>query len=239
MKIEILFEDSDLVVVNKPPGVLTIPDRFDSSKPNLSGLLRKKRETVLTVHRLDKETSGVIVFAKNESAHKNLSIQFENRTVDKTYHVLLEGLMQPTEGKIDQPIAPHPAQAGKMMVSNKGKKSKTTYMVLEQFQRYCLVAAKIHTGRTHQIRVHFESIGYPLAVDKLYGAREKFMLSEIKLKKYRLGKNHEERPLISRSSLHAFHLGFIHPDTKKRLDFEAAYPKDFRAVLQQLRKWNK
>ncbi len=238
-KVQILHEDSDLIIVNKPADYLSIPDRHDETKPNVLGFLRNKFENVFTVHRLDKATSGILCFAKNEVAHKHLSKQFQERTVEKIYYALVDGILTPAEGEIDQAIAPHPARPGKMMVSNKGKKSLTTYKVAEQFQTVALVEANIKTGRTHQIRVHFESIGFPLSVDAMYGNRTEFKLSEIKRKKFKLGKGQEERPLMTRTTLHAFRLELDQPTTLKRLNFEAPLPKDFSAVLKQLRKWHK
>jgi len=238
-KVQILHEDNDLIIVNKPADYLSIPDRHDETKPNILSFLNHKYGKVFTVHRLDKATSGIMCFAKNELAHKHLSKQFQERTVEKIYYALVDGILSATEGEINQGIAPHPARPGKMMVSNKGKKSLTYYKLIEQFQSFALVEANIKTGRTHQIRVHFEAIGYPLAVDKLYGNRTEFRLSEIKLKKYRLGKDQEERPLMTRTTLHAFRLELDQPTTQKRLIFEAPLPKDFSAVLKQLRKWHK
>lgn len=238
-KVQILHDDDDLVIINKPSNYLSIPDRFDETKPNILSFLNHKFEKVYTVHRLDKETSGIICFAKNEIAHKHLSQQFQEKTVQKIYCALVDGVLIPEEGEINQGIAPHPAKPGKMMVSNKGKKSLTLYKVIEQFRNFALVEANIKTGRTHQIRVHFEAIGYPLAIDSVYGSREAFKLSEIKLKKFRLGKGQEERPLMFRTSLHAFQLELSHPTTEERLHFEAPLPKDFAAVIKQLQKWNK
>ncbi len=238
-KLELLHQDEDLLIVNKPANYLSIPDRFDKEKPNVLTDLRRKFESVLTVHRLDKETSGVMCFARNEQAHKNLSKQFFERSIQKLYHLLVEGNVYPVEGEIDQPIGPHPAIAGKMMVTNKGKASLTIYKVLEQFKNYALIEADIKTGRTHQIRVHFESIGFPLMVDAMYGSHAEFKLSQIKHKGFRLGKGQEERPLLSRSALHAHQLSLIHPTSKATLTVTAPPPKDFRAVLKQLHKWNK
>lgn len=238
-KVHILHEDTDLVIVNKPADYLSIPDRHNATKPNVLGFLNHQFGKVFTVHRLDKATSGILCFAKNEVAHKHLSKQFQERTVEKIYYALVDGILHPTEGEIDHSIAPHPARPGKMMVSNKGKKSLTIYQVVEQFQTVALVEANIKTGRTHQIRVHFESIGFPLVVDEMYGNRTEFRLSEIKRKKFKLGKNQEERPLMTRTTLHAFRLELTHPTTLKQLNFEAPLPKDFAAVLKQLRKWHK
>ena len=238
-KPQLLHHDQDLLIVSKPPFYLSLPDRFDATKPNLLSFLKNAYGDVFPVHRLDKETSGVICFARNEQAHKALNQQFQDRTVQKKYWVLLDGIVHPTEGNIEKPIAPHPAKSGKMMVSNKGKASLTHYRVIEQFRHFALVEADIKTGRTHQIRVHFESLGYPLMVDKLYGIRPAFFLSQIKRKKYKLSKDQEERPLLTRSSLHAHQLTITHPTTKESITFTASLPKDFHAVLKQLQKWDK
>lgn len=239
LKYEIIYEDSDVIMVNKPPFMLAIPDRYDPLKPNLKHSLKKKFEEVFVVHRIDKETSGIICFAKNEAAHKNLSKQFEERTTQKIYHTLVEGKMHQTEGVIDKPIAASTTQSGKMVIHDRGKPSVTNYKVIEEFKQYSLVEADIKTGRTHQIRVHFESIGYPLAIDSVYGRKEEFNLSDIKLRRFNLKKGTEERPLMKRSTLHAYSLEIDHPTTGERVKFTADMPKDFRAVLQQLRKWGK
>lgn len=239
IKPSIIFEDDQIIVVNKPADFLSIPDRFVANKPNLVSFLKNKREDVFTVHRLDKETSGVIIFAKTSEAHRNLSLQFEERSVDKIYWALVDGNVHKEEGKIDKPIANNMRDSGKMVIAKRGKPSLTLYKVIERFKHHTLIEANIKTGRTHQVRIHFESIGYPLSVDELYGRKKEFFLSEIKLKKYRRGKEKEERPLMSRSTLHARQLTFKHPATEEVMTFEAGLPKDFKAVLNQLRKWAK
>ena len=237
--IEILLEDKAIVVVNKPPGLLTLPDRFATSKPSILGDLTKKYGKIFTVHRLDKETSGILIFAKNEDAHRKLSIAFEKRGVDKIYLALVEGSTHVDEGEIDKPIGEHATQAGKMAITNAGKPSLTLWRVRERFRNFTLVEAKIMTGRTHQIRVHFQSIGYPLAVDAVYGRRESIFLSDIKPKTIKMGKLAEPQPLMSRTTLHAFRLVFDHPVTGERTTVEAGLHKDFQAVVNQLQKWGK
>ncbi|MFN0216968.1 MAG: RluA family pseudouridine synthase [Saprospiraceae bacterium] len=238
-KYELIYEDDQIVVVTKPAGLLTIPDR--AGNPNsLLAALQSKFGKIFIVHRLDRETSGVLCFARNEAAHRHLSMQMEHHTADKFYLALLDGILHHEEGKIDKPIGEHYHIPGKMAVTNSGKPSLTFYRVLEHFQRFTLVEAQIKTGRTHQIRVHFQSIGYPLAVDALYGRRESFLLSEIKGKKYKSGKFTElERPLMERTSLHAARLRLQHPSTEEVMEFRSELPKDFEAVLSQLRKWGK
>lgn len=237
---DILFEDDSIVIVNKAPGVLSIPDRFEPDRPNLKSFLESRYESILVVHRLDRETSGVICFARTPEAHRDLSQQFEERSVRKFYLALVDGIPAPPEGQIDAGIARHPTQAGKMIASTKGKEALTLYRVIETFRHFALVEAEIKTGRTHQVRVHFQSIGHPLAVDPLYGRRSGFLLSEIKGKDYRQGKfQDEERPLMARTSLHSLRLTLRHPVTGREQSFEAPLPKDFEAVVKQLRKWGK
>jgi 23S rRNA pseudouridine955/2504/2580 synthase/23S rRNA pseudouridine1911/1915/1917 synthase len=237
LKYELLHEDEHLLVANKPAGLLTIPDRF-GNKDSLQSALERKFGKVFIVHRLDRETSGVICFARNEAAHRHLSLQFEHHTTDKFYLALLDGVLHHDEGEIDKPIGEHPAISGKMAIVNSGKPSLTFYRAIERFKRFTLAESLIKTGRTHQIRVHFQSIGYPLAVDALYGHRAALYLSEIKGKAYKSGKySDDERPLMERTSLHSYRLRLDHPATGERLEFKADLPKDLAAVLSQLRKW--
>lgn len=237
--IQILFDDNDMVVVEKPAGMLTIPDRFDPEKENLVQILEEIYGKIWVVHRLDRETSGILCFAKNEAAHRELNLQFSERTVDKYYLALVDGRPTPPTGTIDKPIAPSPTHAGKMMIHAHGKPALTHYKVVDTFKAFSLVEANIKTGRTHQVRVHLSAIGHPLAVDPLYGKRAVLYLSEIKLRNFRLGKSEEEKPLMSRLTLHSSRLGLLHPSTKERLEVESPLPKDFRAVLNQLNKWGR
>lgn len=239
LKYEIIYQDDDIIIANKPPFMLAIPDRYDALKPNLKTIFKEKFGEVFTVHRIDRETSGIICFAKNEAAHKHLSQQFEDRTTQKIYHTIVEGVLHEKEGVIDKPIAASQTQTGKMVINERGKPSVTHFKVLEEFKQYSLVEADIKTGRTHQIRVHFESMGYPLAIDSVYGRKEEFKVSDIKLRRFNLKKGTEERPLMTRSTLHAYSLELEHPSSGERLKFTADMPKDFRAVLNQLRKWGK
>jgi 23S rRNA pseudouridine955/2504/2580 synthase/23S rRNA pseudouridine1911/1915/1917 synthase len=198
-------------------------------------LLQEKYGHLFTVHRLDKDTSGVIVFARNEQMHAFLSTAFTDRKVGKEYHGLVTGIPLEKKGTIDAPIMEHPAKKGSMMVHRNGKPSLTDYEVLEVLGRFAWMRFQIHTGRTHQIRVHMQHIGNPIACDPLYGDGQPILLSSIK-KNYKLSlKEEEEKPLLGRLALHASQLSFILPDGKHIL-LEAPLPKDLHATLQQLRK---
>jgi 23S rRNA pseudouridine955/2504/2580 synthase/23S rRNA pseudouridine1911/1915/1917 synthase len=239
MNYELLHEDEDLLVVNKPAGLLTIPDR-NGEKDSLHAQLERKYGKVFIVHRLDRETSGILCFARNETAHRHLSMQMEHHTADKYYTALVDGELHHEEGEIDKPIGEHASIPGKMSIRMTGKPSLTFYRVAERFKRFTLADVLIKTGRTHQIRIHFQSIGYPLAVDALYGRRPGFLLSELKGKSYKSGKfSDDERPIMERTSLHAARLKLDHPKTGLRMEFQAELPKDFAALLNQLRKWNR
>ncbi len=237
MKLDLLHVDEHLVVVNKPAGLLSVPDRYNPEIPNLNKLLGERYgDPILPVHRLDRPTSGVIVFARTAAAHRELNRQFEQREVGKVYHALVEGQPGGSEIEVDEPIASNPGKAGRMMVSNRGKYALTIFKQMEAFgHQFSLVGAQIFTGRTHQIRVHLAYAGYPLMVDPDYGTRNEFKLSEIK-RRYNLGREKEERPLLARAPLHALRLSFTHPATEEKMIFEAPYPKDLRATINQLRK---
>lgn len=232
MRLEILYEDSDIIAVNKPASVLTVPDRFDPTQKNLRGLLRKKYNDIFVVHRLDRETSGVIVFAKNAEVHKILNEAFSDRSIDKTYLALAQKPVEP-KGVIEENIAESLKAPGRYEIKSKGKPSISEYEVLETYRNFALIKVKILTGRTHQIRVHLKHIGAPLLVDSKYGLSDSFYLSSIK----RLRKRPEmERPLIHRCSLHAHTITFKHPIDGDQIHIEAPLPKDMRAVISQMKK---
>lgn len=232
MKFEIIFEDKFLIAINKPSGLLSIPDR-EGKEISLKNILQDKHDEIFTVHRLDKATSGVIVFAKDETTHKQLSQLFENRATEKIYFGLVNGNPEPAQGKIDVPILRHPS-GNKMYVSEKGKFSLTEYEVLENFKRFGWIKFIIQTGRTHQIRVHAQYMGNSIVCDELYGSSQPVYLSALK-HTYHLSKKEEaEKPILSRLALHAASLKFNLYN--KEYFFEAPLPKDLKALLQQLRK---
>jgi 23S rRNA pseudouridine1911/1915/1917 synthase len=232
---DILWEDADWVAINKPAGLLSIPDRTQS-EPSLKDKLLEKYGSIYTVHRLDKGTSGIIVFAKNEAAHQHLSQQLEARTTQKIYQGLVMGKWPDATGLIDEPIGEHFSHKGEMMISAKGKPSQTAYEVLESFRGYSWMQFQILTGRTHQIRVHCKHKGHPIVCDELYGDGKPVLLSAIK-RRFKLSKNEEEeRPILQRLGLHAFQLCFTAMNGEW-LQLEAPLPKDLKALLQQLKKW--
>jgi 23S rRNA pseudouridine955/2504/2580 synthase/23S rRNA pseudouridine1911/1915/1917 synthase len=230
----IITEDDNLVAVNKPSGVLTIPDR-EGKELSLKQILQKKYGSIFTVHRIDRETSGIVVFAKNEQTHRHLSLQFESRETRKIYNGLVLGVPAQVSGVINEPIAEHPVKKGLMSVWRKGKESITEYETLQSFRFYSWMQFHILTGRTHQIRVHMKHIGNPVVCDPLYGDGKPVFISQFK-HKYRLSQNElEERPVLNRLALHAAQLSFkgINGDG---YNLEAPLPKDLKAVLQQLGK---
>ena len=233
----IIEESNDWVALNKPSGLLSIPDR-EGKEVSLKTLLKEKYGNIFTVHRLDKDTSGLILFAKNESSHKHLSQQFEARQTKKIYQGLVTGSLPEKKGSIDAPVAEHPAQNGTMIIHRKGKEALTDYEVLEDFGIYSLLQFQIHTGRTHQIRVHMKDMGHPIVCDGLYGDGKPILVSSLK-SKFKLSKDiEEERPILNRLALHAYQLSFSGADGKLS-QLEAPLPKDMRATLQQLSKRSK
>lgn len=234
--LEIIYEDDHFLAVNKPAGLLTIPDRFRKDIPNLFAMLAETREHLYTVHRLDKHTSGGLLFAKDKLTHKLLSDAFMDRIPEKYYIAIVDGVFRSETGIVDEPLSESMATRGKMLVHQRGKESKTSYEVLETFGNFSFVKLRIFSGRMHQIRVHMSHIGHPLIVDSLYGKREEFFLSEIKRKKFNLKKGEPERPLIGRQPLHSYQLIIPHPHTGERLALEFPIPKDVNAVLKQFRK---
>lgn len=233
----VIYIDNDILIADKPSGITVIPERYNTEKPSVQSLLEKDHGKLWVVHRIDRETTGIVAFARNEEAHKNLSRQFENREVHKLYKAIVSGRMEGNAGEIDSPIAEKPNKPGTMMIHPKGKEALTLFEVEEQFRTCALLNVEIKTGRTHQIRVHFASAGHPLLVDSVYGQHDKFLLSSVK-RKYKQT-DEEERPVISRLTLHASSLTTHHPATGEQMTFTSPLPHDLEALLKLLRKYDK
>ena len=218
--LDILFEDEDLIVINKPAGLTvhpgagqrehTLVNALLSHCTTLSGIGGKERPGI--VHRLDKETSGCLVVAKNDLAHRELSRQFADRTVEKIYLALVAGKLPKPAGVIEERIGRHPVHRQRMSVTTKrGRTAKTEYRVVRSNEEASLIECRLHSGRTHQVRVHLHHLGHPVLGDKVYGAR---------LVKH-----------FPRQMLHAWKLGFRHPRTGEWKQFQASVPDDFKEAI--------
>jgi 23S rRNA pseudouridine955/2504/2580 synthase/23S rRNA pseudouridine1911/1915/1917 synthase len=233
--IEKIYEDDRIIALNKPAGFLTLPDRYDRSAPSLVRLLESVYENIFVVHRIDKETSGTIIFAKDAEAHKMLNEQFMEHSLQKVYHTVVRGSFNKEEIEVDIPIMANPAGKAMMVPSARGKYALTILRPLEKYRLASLLECNLITGRQHQIRVHCSTIGYPLLVDSLYSEVSEFNLSSIK-KRFNLRKNDVEVPVIKRLTLHSYSLKFEHPDGNE-MKLIAEYPKDFSVLVNILRKY--
>lgn len=231
--LDVLYEDADLLVLNKAAGMVVHPASRDDLRTLVHALLHHCRgqlsgiggvERPGIVHRIDKDTSGCLVVAKNDATHTALSDQFKNRVVSKVYHAIACGAVMHDRGEIRAALARHPNHRMSMVVDeDDGREALTSFRVTERFEGATLLEVKIHTGRTHQIRVHFQHIGYPLAGDPIYGKRQTARLRE------RLG------TLPDRQMLHAFQLEFRHPADGRLMSFQSPRPADFNSVVDRLR----
>jgi 23S rRNA pseudouridine955/2504/2580 synthase/23S rRNA pseudouridine1911/1915/1917 synthase len=243
MTLDVLYEDDNLIAVNKPPGLLVTPDRWNPSIPTIQDMIREyiRREAggghpnIRVVHRLDKDTSGVTLLAKNVKTQTYLSRQFEKGEVTKTYYAIVRGVMTKDEGIINFSLQESSKKPGTMTVNKKGKQSISLYKVVERFKNSTLVEIHPLTGRTHQVRVHLMSIGYPLLFDPIYGEATPLYLSQFK-KGYK-EKEGKEKPFLSRLTLHAFRLSFREPEEGKTLVVEAPLPDDLSRSLKYFRKY--
>lgn len=230
--LDILFEDELLLVLNKPAGLVVHPGAGHEAHTlvnallhhcagQLSGIGGVARPGI--VHRLDQDTSGCLVVAKTDAAHVALSAQFAARRVEKIYHAIVCGELPREHGEICAAIARHPSHRKRMAVAEeRGRAARTSFRVLQRLREATLVEARLHTGRTHQIRVHFQHLGFPVVGDLTYGNRQNLRLAEL---------THYSAP---RQMLHARYLCFVHPRTGQPLDFEAPWPADFREALKAL-----
>jgi RluA family pseudouridine synthase len=231
----IFWADEAILMVNKPAGLLSLPDGYKPDTPHLKSILEPEYGQLWIIHRLDRETSGVLVLGRTESAHKALNTQFEKREVIKIYHALVLGNPAWEEITIDLPLRPDGDRRHRTVVDHqRGKPSVSHLRLLDRFRGYALVEARPETGRTHQIRAHLSETDHPVAVDTLYGDGSTIYLSMIK-PGYQPGRS-PERPLLDRLGLHACSLTIQHPVTGETMTFDAPYPHDLTATLHQLRK---
>ena len=242
--LDILYDDNDIIVINKSPGVVVHPGAGNYEKTIVNGLLYKYRNNLSSiggklrpgiVHRIDKDTSGVIVVAKNDNAHISLSQQFSNHSIKRVYEALVWGSLRPQSGKINEKISRSIKNRQLMAVrKDKGKTAITNYKTIKIFQnsnlpKISLLECRLETGRTHQIRVHMNFKGSPIVGDKSYGkSKKKFKKIDINIE--------NQINNFNRQALHAKSLGLIHPKTKKEIFFEAARPEDFDKLVKSLKK---
>ena len=235
--LQIIFEDENLIAINKPPLILTIPDRFDKAKDNLFSFLQNKFGNIFVVHRLDKETSGIILFAKNPEAQKKLNLQFEDRLIERKFLAIVVGSPKEMSGEINLPILESEKLKGIVEISNHGKKSVTQFNVLEKFRHFALVEYSPKIGRMHQIRIHAAHTGNPIVADSLYGNSPEFNLSTIK-KYYKQKKFENESPIIKRCALHGKSISFQSLNGNEKIELSAHLPRDFSALLKSLQKYD-
>jgi len=212
---KILFEDGHLIVIDKPAGLSVLPDGWEQNAPYLVKMLEEKFGKIFIVHRIDKITSGVMVFARDAETHRSLSMQFEGHEAEKKYHAIIEGNPKWEEKIARFPLRVNVGHRHRTVVASRdrnGKPSETRFRILKRYRAAAWIEASPMTGRTHQIRVHAAAFGHPLLGDILYGAAE--------------------TNLIARPALHAYSLTFTHPDINKRVMFKAEYPKDFATALK-------
>ena len=233
---KVIYADDSMVILNKRSGILIAADRYNPDAPRLDLLAEKEFGKLYAVHRIDKDTSGLIIYARTPEAQRNLSMQFEKREVKKIYHALVYGHPLWQELHVDLPLLPDGDIRHRTVVNKRfGKPSVTDFKLLGICGGFSWIEARPLTGRTHQIRVHLAENGVSIVCDPLYSGNQKpIRLSEIKHKWN--GNEEEERPLLSRLALHAYKITFNHPVTGESVSFTADYPKDMDATRKQFAK---
>ena len=247
-EIPVLFEDEHLLALDKPAGLLLSPDHLTPERPSLMALLHasvtdqnpwareRNLDYLSNAHRLDCETSGVILLAKNKTALAALADLFGSEKPVRNYVALAWGNPLAAKFEVDAALAPHPLKIGQMRVDpREGKRAKTEFELLEQFSDWSLLRCSLLTERTHQIRVHLKHAGFPVVGDELYGGK-KLWLSRLK-RDFRLKPGREERPLLSRTALHAEELSLVHPVTGETVTIKSEWPKDLKVAVKYLRQY--
>lgn len=231
-----VYSDDDIVVVNKRSGLLVAGDRWDPEAPRLDKMVEQEFGKVYAVHRIDKDTSGLVLYARNSDVHRSLSLAFQNREVHKVYHAIVYGRPEWEELSVDLPLKVDGDDRHRTVVNKRfGKPSRTDFKLLAIAGPFSIIECTLFTGRTHQIRVHLAANGLQIVCDPLYSGNQKAIkLSEIK-RSWR-GDPFEERPLLSRLGLHAYKLELKHPVTGKQLTCIAPYSKDMGSLIKQLTK---
>ncbi len=244
--LDVVYEDSDLLVINKAAGMVVHPGAGNYSGTLVNALLHRNADDLSgiggvmrpgIVHRLDKETSGLMLVAKNDLAHRGLAEQLETRTLSRTYRAFVLGVPFPAKGMVDQPLGRHPSSRLKISIRRTGgREARTHYTVIKSFRgQFSLVECKLETGRTHQIRVHMESIKHPLIGDALYGPQATALKAALKRGGYEEGDIQAVMD-FPRQALHACAIRFVHPGSGDEMFFEAPLPKDMGNLLKMLEK---
>ena len=227
--LNIIYEDDDILIIDKPKGMVVHPSNGHYNGTLVNAIMYHCKNKLSSingvirpgiVHRIDKDTSGILCICKNDKAHQNISNQFKEHTNIRKYKTIVKGVLNDDEGIIDKPIGRDKKNRLRMAIDENGKNAITKYKVIERFNNYTFVECELFTGRTHQIRVHMKSIGHPVLGDLLYGSDDNRI-------KFRDGQ-----------ILHAFYLSFIHPNTNKKVEFISELPKYFVDILEKIRKIN-
>lgn len=219
MNLDIIYEDDDLLIINKEPNIVVHPTKSHQTNTLSNGIAyyykeKNIKKKIRFVNRLDMDTTGIVIIAKNSFAHQQMALQFENNTVEKKYLAIVQGLIKEDKGTIDSPIGREEDKSIKKVITENGQNALTKFKVVSRFREATLVEVRIYTGRSHQIRVHMNSIGHPIIGDSLYN---------------------EQSNLISRQALHSYYLKAKHPRTKETIEFKAPMPFDMVELINLIK----